>query len=76
MNFPVPITTKGSGGSKRSGSAEAGSGGASLERDDAFAAMDRWKAVNAQRGERERAAAAAGSRKEPAQGAARDAEFF
>jgi hypothetical protein len=34
------------------------------------------RTVNAQRGEREPAAAAAGSRKDPAQGAARDAEFF
>jgi len=76
LNFPVPITTKGSGGYKKIASAEAGSSGASLERDDGFAGMDRGQAVNAQPREHEPAAATAGSRKEPAQGAARDAEFF
>jgi len=76
LNFPVPITTKRSGGSKKIASAEAGSGGASLERDDGFAGMDRGQAVNAQPREHGPAAATAGSRKDLAQGAARDAEFF
>ena len=66
---------EGSGRFERIGSAETGSGGASLETDDGFAGMDRGKAIDAQRGERESAVVPAGSKKNPGQLTARDAEF-